>query len=118
VPDYSVALNWSKVPDKILNQDRGAAAEEAAAADAYARSAAASVSLTAEDHAIFSACTFTHTHMWRRALLLRAFGSTGPGGDEFEAPSSAPVAARSSRSSLPPLPSASGAPTSRHSRAR
>jgi hypothetical protein len=82
VPAYSVSISWTKVPDKIANQDKGAAAEEAAAADAAAKAAAASANLTAEDHAIFAACTFTHPHMWRRALLLRAFGMTGISGEE------------------------------------
>lgn len=83
IPSYSVSLSWTKVPDKIANQDKGAAAEEAAAADAAAKAAAASAVLSAEDHAIFSACTFTHPHMWRRALLLRAFGMTGITGEEL-----------------------------------
>jgi hypothetical protein len=69
LPSYRISTSWTAIPDKIDNQHRGAAAEEAAAAEAAARATAAGAVLTAEDEAIFRACTYTSPYLFRRAYL-------------------------------------------------
>ena len=57
------------IPDKIDNQHKGVAAEEAAAVEAAAKASADIAVLTAEDEAIFRACTFTSPMLFKRAWL-------------------------------------------------
>jgi hypothetical protein len=76
VPTYRIALDWSRVPEKIEGQYKGVAAEEQAAVEVAAREAAARVALTAEDEAIFRACCFTSPDFLPRALLKTASSGT------------------------------------------
>jgi hypothetical protein len=61
-------------PTQIENQHKGVAAEEAAAAEAQARAQASTAALSAEDEAIFAACTYTSPDFFRRAWLRYASG--------------------------------------------
>jgi len=76
VPSYCISSSWTVIPDKIDNQHKGIAAEEAAAAEAAAKASAASAVLTAEDEAIFRACTFTSPMLFKRAWLRCCAGKT------------------------------------------
>jgi len=69
VPSYRISTSWSVIPDKIDNQHKGVAAEEAAAVEAAAKASADVAVLTAEDEAIFRACTFTSPMLFKRAWL-------------------------------------------------
>ena len=69
IPTYKISTDWKTIPDKIENQHKGTAAEEAAAAEAQARAAAATAVLSSEDEAIFRACTYTSPDLFTRAWL-------------------------------------------------
>jgi serine/threonine protein kinase len=69
MPSYRISTNWSVIPDKIDNQHKGIVAEEAAAVEASAKASADNAVLSAEDEAIFRACTFTSPMLFKRAWL-------------------------------------------------